>query len=47
MRCISANNPPIRTRTSDWSEELCSLKTESDPDGKRLQAKVMQGFLGL
>ncbi|MEX0349906.1 MAG: SDR family oxidoreductase [Paracoccaceae bacterium] len=47
MRCVEAKNPPIRTRTSDWGEDLCRLKTEADPDGKTLQAKVMQDFLGL
>ena len=26
--------PPIRTRTSDWSEAFTELKTQADPTGK-------------
>ncbi|MEP3276098.1 MAG: SDR family oxidoreductase [Stappiaceae bacterium] len=46
MKCIEAEVPPVRTRTSEWSEDLCRMKTEGDPDGKKLQAKVVEDFLG-
>ena len=29
------DNPPIRTRTSEWSNQFCQLKTEADPDGTK------------
>ncbi|MCL6285058.1 hypothetical protein M3P21_16115 [Ruegeria sp. 2012CJ41-6] len=44
---LASDKPPIRTRRSEWSEEFWHLKAEADPDGRRLQAKVMQAFLGL
>jgi len=45
MSCVEAADPPIRTRTSNWSEALTSLKTALDPDGKKLQAQVIEQFL--
>ncbi len=45
MECIAAENPPIRRRTSQWGEEFCALKTDLDPDGKKLQAQVIEQFL--
>jgi len=38
-------NPPLRTRTSDWSNEFCHLKTMGDPDGKKLVEEVKKRFL--
>ena len=46
LKCIESRDPPIRIRTSAWSNDLCHLKTASDPDGKKLQKKVMEMFLG-
>lgn len=46
MDCVAAETPPIRTRTSDWAEELCALKTGLDPDGRKQQAMVVERFLG-
>ncbi|WP_417307682.1 SDR family oxidoreductase [Devosia sp.] len=46
MDVLHAENPPIRTRTSEWSRQLCALKTDLDPDGTKLQAKVIADFLG-
>lgn len=46
LKCIESRDPPIRIRTSPWSNDLCHLKTASDPDGKKLQKKVMEMFLG-
>jgi len=38
-------DPPLRTRTSEWSENFCSNKTSADPDGKRLLNDVVSRFL--
>jgi NAD(P)-dependent dehydrogenase (short-subunit alcohol dehydrogenase family) len=46
LKCIESRDPPIRIRTSPWSNDLCQTKTASDPDGKKLQKKVMEMFLG-
>ncbi len=43
--CIDMANPPIRMRTSDWSEDFTKLKTQSDPDGKLQQTDVIKRFL--
>lgn len=45
MTCVDAKDPPIRARTSEWSEAFCALKTDLDPDGKKLQAQVIEQFL--
>ncbi|MEL6840909.1 MAG: SDR family oxidoreductase [Pseudomonadota bacterium] len=45
MDCVASDDPPIRTRTSKWGEALCALKTELDPDGKKMQAQVIAQFL--
>ena len=46
LKCIESRDPPVRIRTSAWSNDLCHLKTASDPDGKKLQKKVVEMFLG-
>ncbi|PYG29238.1 SDR family oxidoreductase [Pelagimonas varians] len=46
MDVLGAENPPVRCRTSNWGEDLCQLKTGLDPDGKKLQAKIVEQFLG-
>ncbi|MEM5494258.1 SDR family oxidoreductase [Hoeflea sp. AS16] len=43
---IQSGHPPLRTRTSQWGETLCHLKTALDPDGLKLTAQVTQQFLG-
>ncbi len=45
MECVASETPPIRTRTSKWGEAFCGLKTDLDPDGKKLQAQVFDQFL--
>jgi NAD(P)-dependent dehydrogenase (short-subunit alcohol dehydrogenase family) len=45
IECVEAESPPIRTRTSNWSESFTRLKTESDPTGKKQQAAVIEQFL--
>lgn len=32
--------PPIKTRTSDWSETFTNIKIKLDPDGKQQQKQV-------
>jgi NAD(P)-dependent dehydrogenase (short-subunit alcohol dehydrogenase family) len=44
--CANNPEPPIRVRTSEWAEKFCELKTGADPDGKKLQAYVLQNVLG-
>lgn len=44
--CMASENPPIRIRTSPWANDLCELKTSADPDGRKLQRKVIDMFLG-
>ena len=46
VNVVEAADPPVRIRTSAWAEDLCALKTASDPDGKKLQRKVIADFLG-
>lgn len=46
LSCVKNPSPPIRLRTSKWAEDLCDLKTSNDPDGKKMQAKVMDMFMG-
>ncbi len=38
-------NPPLRIRTSEWAENMCNLKTKSDPDGTQLVNQVKEYFL--
>ncbi len=45
VACVNNPHPPIRTRTSEWSNALCELKTQADPTGKLLQEKVIDTFL--
>lgn len=45
LKVVQSENPPIRTRTSEWSEKLCHFKTQADPDGKLQNADVIQRYL--
>ncbi|APX10369.1 SDR family oxidoreductase [Tateyamaria omphalii] len=45
MECMASDGPPLRTRTSKWGEAFCALKTDLDPDGKKLQQHVVDTFL--
>lgn len=45
IQCMESENPPIRTRTSAWSNAFCELKTAADPDGLKLQKEVYETFL--
>ena len=46
MQVMDAGNPPVRIRTSEWSEAFTRLKTGLDPDGLKQQAQVVKQFLG-
>lgn len=46
LECIQTDAPPIRIRTSEWAEELCNLKTDLDPDGKKQRDRITARFLG-
>lgn len=45
LKVASAENPPLRVRTSDWAENMCALKTQADPDGTQLVDQVKKYFL--
>lgn len=45
LECLQDKNPPIRKRTSKWSEDFVGLKTNLDPDGKQQQSNVIEEFL--
>ncbi|RMG33978.1 MAG: SDR family oxidoreductase, partial [Methanobacteriota archaeon] len=45
VQCALQQDPPLRIRTSEWSENFCRLKTGLDPDGKKLQKQVVDTFL--
>ncbi|MDQ2095196.1 SDR family oxidoreductase [Rhodalgimonas zhirmunskyi] len=45
LNAILSDTPPLRTRTSEWSENLCRLKTDLDPTGLKLRDKVSAEFL--
>ncbi len=47
MGCMDTDQPPIRMRTSEWGENLCALKTSADPDGGKMQKKVLKYFLDM
>ncbi len=36
---------PLRIRTSEWSENLCKIKTSNDPDGLKLRKYVETKFI--
>lgn len=40
-----SKNPPLRTRTSKWSNEFTKLKTVGDPDGTKLVNEVINKTL--
>ena len=45
LQVAMSDNPPLRLRTSDWAENLCQLKTQADPDGKKIVNHVAEYFL--
>ena len=45
MDVMSAEQPPLRTRTSEWSEDFTKLKTLGDPTGLKQRDDVVERFL--
>ena len=45
VKVAESENPPLRIRTSEWAENFCRLKTETDPDGTKLLHAVKDRFL--
>ena len=43
--CIDSEDPPLRLRTSAWSEEFCRFKVAADPTGRLQQAAVVSRML--
>ncbi|MGB6230728.1 MAG: SDR family oxidoreductase [Litorimonas sp.] len=46
MEVMGADEPPLRTRTSEWSEAFTRLKTMADPTGRKQVEDVVARFLG-
>ena len=40
-----SDSPPFRTRTFDWSNDFCRLKTSADPDGSKLVQEEVDRFM--
>ena len=45
LDCVNNPNPPVRVRTSAWSNAFCELKTQADPEGRKQQQFVIETFL--
>lgn len=45
IECITNPDPPIRIRSSEWAENFTKLKTQADPDGKKLRKIVIDKFM--
>lgn len=45
VECMASDTPPIRLRTSKWSEDFTRFKTGLDPTGLKQQAAVIEQFL--
>lgn len=46
LKAATMPDPPVRMRTSDWSEEFTRFKTGADPDGTVQRDKVIREMLG-
>ncbi|EYD73670.1 SDR family oxidoreductase [Limimaricola hongkongensis] len=45
IEVLTAAEPPLRRRTSEWSEDFTRLKTGLDPDGRKQQQQVIAQLL--
>lgn len=45
MQVVDAQTPPLRVRTSEWSEQITQLKTGLDPDGLKQRDLIVEQFL--
>jgi NAD(P)-dependent dehydrogenase (short-subunit alcohol dehydrogenase family) len=46
LKVAQMDNPPVRVRTSAWSENLTRFKTAGDPDGTAQRDMVIRDMLG-
>jgi NAD(P)-dependent dehydrogenase (short-subunit alcohol dehydrogenase family) len=46
LNVLQSDTPPLRTRTSEWSENFTQLKTVGDPTGLKQRDDVIERFLG-
>jgi short-subunit dehydrogenase len=46
LDCIQKEEPPLRIRTSEWSNSFCKLKTIGDPDGLLLAKTLRKAYFG-
>lgn len=46
LACLADPQPPVRLRTSPWAEAFTALKTTADPDGRKLQARMVSHNFG-
>ena len=46
MQVVNAKSPPLRIRTSEWSENITRFKTGLDPDGHKQRDLIVEHFLG-
>lgn len=47
MDVMSADEPPVRVRSSEWAENFAQHKTKADPDGKAGQAMVQKYLMNV
>ncbi len=45
LKVAQSENPPLRTRTSKWADNMTAYKTEADSDGTKLIDQVIEYFL--
>jgi len=45
MQVVQADAPPLRVRTSTWSEDITALETGLDPDGLKQRPLIVEQFL--
>ena len=45
MHVAASEAPPVRIRTSEWSEAFTKLKTGMDPDGLKQQKALIERFM--
>ncbi len=46
MQVVDASAPPLRVRTSQWSEHITRFKTGLDADGLKQRELIVEHFLG-
>lgn len=46
LEVLRSDRPPLRTRTSDWSDDFTRFKTEADPTGLKQRDESIRVMLG-